>query len=95
MRFSCFLLRERRKLHTRNALEFSEGDVTSDKSKATIPTTKRTQAHQKLGLDKPSKTLSKVRTLHFTSHAKLSSLVTATTVIQLECAGESLGRKAY
>ena len=70
-----FLLRERRKIKTWNSLKFSEGDTTPDKTKATDPTTKRIQTHEKLGSGKPSKNLSNVRTLYVTSHAKFLHLL--------------------
>lgn len=39
-----------------------------------------------LGLGKPNETFSKVRTLHFTSHTKLLSLVIATAATPPACA---------
>ena len=58
-----------------NSLKFSAGDTTPDKIKATVPTTKCVQTHEKLGSSKASKTLSNVRTLHVTSHAKFLHLL--------------------
>lgn len=68
-----------RKLNAWKPLEFSEAHRTSNKHKAILINAFLRQ----------SKALSKIRALHFSSHARLSPIVMASAVIQLECTSET------